>query len=693
MVDGSRFAEPLAVARERERLLRIVLPLGVLVCLSGAFVVLNGPQAAAIDPYLFDAAGFALLVAWIGLRQGWISCGTAAMSTLVVTGALLALHIVSLFVGPTYHDPQVSVLNVTYAFFPVYLTLLAALLSYPAALWAGLGAWLVVAVGTTLLTLPFWSERPLREGLLPTLMLLWTGYPAYLVLVTVSARRYARLLQTYAAKASAAEAANASAERSAQKFRSIFNQAGVGIALLDARGKWLSVNQRVCDITGYSAGELLRTDFQSLTHPDDLAADVTLADKVLAHEIDSYSMEKRYLRKDGSVVWINLSVSRVDGATRGEDRFVSVIEDISQRKAAEEDLARLNREMEAHIADRTRALRQSNERWQERNHTASIANELISFLQSARDEAEACNIAATYLPRILAGTRGLLRLSVDNDTFAPAASWGLAVAPGSMPKSDCWAARRSLVHHARAGEAGLRCAHCDDSAADATCACEPLIVDGRILGVLTVEWPAAVSEAYATDAIVASTVAEQLALALSNIRLRAELQALAVRDPLTGLHNRRQLAEHLPRTIAHARRARTMVSVLLADVDHFKQFNDRFGHDAGDRVLKAVGGAISRSLREGDVAFRYGGEEFVAVLTDCGPDDALRWAERLRSAIGQAGAQADPEGRMPPITCSVGVASFPGDGTSVDQLLGAADRALYAAKGDGRNCVRMLRAA
>jgi diguanylate cyclase (GGDEF)-like protein/PAS domain S-box-containing protein len=688
-----RFEEPPAIARDRERTLGVVLPLAVLVCLSGALVIVNGPQADAFDPLMFEAAGLALFVAWIAFRQRWLSYRVALATTIVVGGALPMLHVGSLFAGPTYHDPQVSLLNVTYAFFPVYLTLLASLLTYPASLRAGVWAWLAFAGSTTLFTIPYWHETPLREGLLGTLMLLWVGFPVYLVLVTGTARRYARMLYVYAMQAGAAEQANAEAERSALKFRSIFNQAAVGIALLDARGQWLSVNQRVCEITGYSASELMRTDFQSLTHPADLAADVTLADKVLRHEIDTYSIEKRYLHKDGSIVWVNLSVSRIDGVTPDEDCFVSVIEDVSKRKGAEADLASANDELARLVTERTMALQQSSERWRERNKTVSIVNELIAFLLSARDEAEACRIASSYMPQILGGTAGVLRLTVDGDTFTPAGSWGDVGVAAVIAKPDCWAARRGLSHHARAGQPGLRCAHYHDVDARSPCACEPMIVDGRIIGVLSVKWPEGAEQALEADAVLVSTVAEQLALALSNIRLRAELQALAVRDPLTGLHNRRQLNEHLPRTIAAARRSGTMVSVLLADVDHFKQFNDRFGHDAGDRVLKAVAGAMGRTLRAGDLAFRYGGEEFVAVLSDCGPDDALLWAERLRAAIADASMAADPEGRMPAITCSVGVASFPADGASTDQLLKAADRALYEAKGAGRNCVRLRRAA
>jgi diguanylate cyclase (GGDEF)-like protein/PAS domain S-box-containing protein len=685
--------EPIVIARERERTLRIALPLAVLVYVSAALVILNGPQAPSLDPYAFLAGAAAMMALWIGTRTGRVSSSLAQAALLAVAAALLALHVASLFTGATYQDPQVSLFNVTYAFVPLLLTLFALLLPYPASLWSGLAAWLVFAGGTTVFTMPYWGQTPAREGLLPTLMLVWVGYPATLALLIGMARRHARMLQTYATKVRDVVRANGDAERSGLKFRSIFNQAAVGIALVDARGRWLSVNQRVCDITGYTAAELERTDFQSITHPDDLGADITLADKVMSHEIERYSMEKRYLRKDGSIVWVNLSVARLDGANGAEeDRFVTVIEDISQRKTAEEGLVRLRAELEARVLERTRELQLSSERWQERNKAVSIVNELVAFLLSAHDEAEACRIASTYMPRILGRSAGVLRLA-DGDMLIPAASWGDPGAPAAIAKSECWAARRSVTHQTRAGRSDLRCGHCHDIDAGCPTACEPMIVDGRIIGVLTVRWPADAQSAFESDAILVSTVAEQLALALSNIRLRAELHTLAVRDPLTGLHNRRHLTDHLPRAIANARRARTSVSVLLADVDHFKQFNDRFGHDAGDRVLKAVGGAMARSLREGDVAFRYGGEEFVAVLSDCMPEDAMRWAERLRSAIADASAQADPERKMPRITCSVGVASFPADGATASQLLEAADRALYAAKDAGRNCVRILKAA
>ena len=122
-------------------------------------------------------------------------------------GVLLALHIASLFIGTTYHDPQVSLFNVTYAFVPLYLALLASMLPYPASLRSGVAAWLFFATETTLFALPYFGEAPAREGLLPTMMLVWVGYPSMLALVIGMARRHDRMLQTYAAKVRAAKQA------------------------------------------------------------------------------------------------------------------------------------------------------------------------------------------------------------------------------------------------------------------------------------------------------------------------------------------------------------------------------------------------------------------------------------------------------------------------------------------------------
>jgi diguanylate cyclase (GGDEF)-like protein len=165
-----------------------------------------------------------------------------------------------------------------------------------------------------------------------------------------------------------------------------------------------------------------------------------------------------------------------------------------------------------------------------------------------------------------------------------------------------------------------------------------------------------------------------------------ELERLAVRDGLTGLFNHRTFYRLLEGELARARRFRHPVSLLMLDLDHFKQVNDRHGHLAGDRILAALGQLLSQALREVDSVCRYGGEEFVVILPVTGPELAAGVAERLRAAV-QAAAFDVGEGRRAAITLSIGVATFPDEASAAPELVAAADRALYRAKQDGRNRV------
>jgi diguanylate cyclase (GGDEF)-like protein len=184
----------------------------------------------------------------------------------------------------------------------------------------------------------------------------------------------------------------------------------------------------------------------------------------------------------------------------------------------------------------------------------------------------------------------------------------------------------------------------------------------------------------------AVTVAEQFALALANLRLRETLRGQSIRDPLTGLFNRRYMEETLDRELRRAERERRALSLILLDIDRFKSFNDTFGHEAGDTVLASLGALLRSTLRAGDVACRYGGEEFVLILPAASLADAHRRAEEIRESI--RGLRVSLGGRpLEAVRCSMGVAAFPEHGEEGDALLRAADAALYRAKGEGRDQV------
>jgi diguanylate cyclase (GGDEF)-like protein len=181
-------------------------------------------------------------------------------------------------------------------------------------------------------------------------------------------------------------------------------------------------------------------------------------------------------------------------------------------------------------------------------------------------------------------------------------------------------------------------------------------------------------------------VGAQIALSFANLELRETLRLQALRDPLTGLFNRRFLDEWIEREINRADHAGATLGVIMADVDHFKDINDVHGHDAGDQVLIAVANAIRGSLRAGDVPCRYGGEEFLILLTDITLDDLLVRAEELKTNVSRCSAEHRGV-LLPAVTLSVGVALYPLHGSGATDVIKAADTALYAAKHGGRNRV------
>ena len=177
------------------------------------------------------------------------------------------------------------------------------------------------------------------------------------------------------------------------------------------------------------------------------------------------------------------------------------------------------------------------------------------------------------------------------------------------------------------------------------------------------------------------------ALAIHNARLHNKTKLMAITDFLTGLYNHRYFQQILTQELGRARRYQKMISLIILDIDNFKSFNDRYGHAVGDKVLIAMGEIISRSLRTVDFAFRYGGEEFVLLLPETSLENAVLTAERLRVRIAAEAMNSVPESEGNSITVSAGVACYPEDGTSRENLFSLMDSYLYKAKSMGKNRV------
>jgi diguanylate cyclase (GGDEF)-like protein len=328
--------------------------------------------------------------------------------------------------------------------------------------------------------------------------------------------------------------------------------------------------------------------------------------------------------------------------------------------------------------------RQSHARSQRLADTAQMLQAMDSMTRAE----ELRDVLPAYLPKLLPGSAGAVYLYRNSRDFLQrAATWGGAGQhPDIVGADQCWGLRFGRVHVAGSGD-GMHCAHCAGApAADRTNLCVPMISQGEVLGLLVASVPAGPEAALELAA--ATAISEQLALGTSNINLREVLRRQSTTDELTGLYNRRYFDETLRRELFRAERKRAALAVVMIDLDHFKHMNDTCGHEAGDVVLRAVGQCLRDGVRRSDVACRYGGEELVLVLPECDGAAAVRCAESIRAAIA-ALALRHGDVVLPAVTASFGVSVWPAHGEDASVLVQAADRALYAAKRDGRNRVCM----
>jgi len=215
-----------------------------------------------------------------------------------------------------------------------------------------------------------------------------------------------------------------------------------------------------------------------------------------------------------------------------------------------------------------------------------------------------------------------------------------------------------------------------------------MMAQGEALGLLHLQCTTGAPALDQESQRLAETIAEQIAMALSNLNLREALRQQSIRDTLTGLFNRRYMDETLAREIERARRRDLPIGVIMLDIDYFKRFNDTYGHQAGDVLLTALGKFLQTQVRLDDIACRYGGEEFTLILPGASQELAHQRAEQLRVNIHAL--QVSFEGdTLAAITLSLGVAVFPAHGETAQAVLRAADAALYKAKENGRDRVEL----
>lgn len=352
-------------------------------------------------------------------------------------------------------------------------------------------------------------------------------------------------------------------------------------------------------------------------------------------------------------------------------------------------LAIVNRALVRENAERRRseqALAKSVRDYKQLSTDMTSLSQFAGMLQSCEDAQELLVITgqafALFAPNI-AGTVYLLRASRDHAEIGT--QWGTHAVPSSTLPSpaECWAVRRNQPFVCEDIKAGICCAHVevDSVAAPAATACIPLSAQGTLMGWLYLSRP---GPGPMTEYNVALQAAELLSLAMANIRLKEVLRHQSIRDPLTGLYNRRYLEEALAREVSRCTRRGLPLVVMMFDIDHFKAFNDLHGHPGGDALLAAFGHLLQASCRPEDIPCRFGGEEFTLILPEATLEAAVARARGLLRDTAQlvVAQQGVTLGR---VTTSIGLSALPAHGTTATALIEAADKALYSAKHQGRN--------
>ncbi len=415
-------------------------------------------------------------------------------------------------------------------------------------------------------------------------------------------------------------------KESEERFRATFQQAAVGIAHVAPDGCLLRVNRKLSEILGYTCEEMLQLNFQGITHPKDLARELAMRQRMIDGESDSYSLEKRFLRRAGEPVWVSVTESLVRTADGQPKYFISVIEDISPRKRTEATLHLSQRAIEASgngilITD-----------CRQPDNPVVYANPAFERITGYRAEevlGRNCrflhgkdpNQPATLLLRQAIAERTEARVVLRNYRKDGSLFWNeLYVAP--VRDND------GVVTH--------------------------------FVGVQ-------------------NDISEQK-------QAEQNLLHMATHDSLTGLPNRSLLQDRIGQAIAYAERTHCEMAVLFVDIDRFKNINDSLGHAAGDQLIAVMAQRLHAAVRTVDTVARVGGDEFVVVLNDLNREsDITKVLPALLAAITQP---MSVEGHALTVTGSIGISVYPRDGRDVATLLKNADTAMYRTKEAGCNGYR-----
>jgi diguanylate cyclase (GGDEF)-like protein/PAS domain S-box-containing protein len=605
-----------------------------------------------------------------------------------------------------------------------------------------------------------------------------------------------------------------------EDFQRYFNMGTVGLAVTAPEKGWVEVNDHLCQMLGYSKEELTKLSWADLTHPDDLAANLKLFNQMMAGELDSYQLDKRYIRKDKSVVYTTISASchrSPEGAVR---HLLTSIIDITERKRSEA-ISQMRLELLEFAATRSldefmqKALDEishftdsaigfyhfvepdqktlSLQAWSTRTleefckaegkgmhydidkagvwvecikqgrpviHNdyaslpasrrkglpdghAEVVRELVvpvyrggkvvsilglgnKFSDYTEKDMESVSYLADVVWEIVKRkqTEQILnemnsRLHLLGDNLEEAALYVYSHDTNGQPHFEYLSAGMEKLIGIKTEEALQNAAsllstilpeyvpvlaELEAKSKEDLLSFEMEIrqqhaVSGEIYWALlrstprrrpdgTTVWYGVqidITERKRNEKLL-EEVNEQLRVHVKEIeQLHEELREQAIRDPLTGLYNRRYMQDVFKQEFSRARRENYPVSVIMLDMDELKEFNDTHGHYVGDRALQAFAFQLQSMTRKEDIVCRYGGDEFTVILSKTFPKDAVKRVEEWRESLNKYPIELE-NGKKLQIKFTAGIASFPVHGTSMEEIINYADVALYRAKAQGRNC-------
>jgi len=446
------------------------------------------------------------------------------------------------------------------------------------------------------------------------------------------------------------------------------------IVFTDADGKVLWVNDPFTEMTGYTLKDMLGkkpgTVLQGADTDPETVQDISQAIQARV-EIDCEILN---YAKDGTPYWIDLTITPVRNSEGVLTHFMSIERDITDKKKLAEETEK------SLVAE------------QNQRRERKILSQMSEWLFAARSQNEMEEIVAKSMDKMFPNTNGAFYIySNSRDVLEQVGQWGDQGSPAHIHADECWSLRRGRSYAYGTSEIYFACEHMRKT--DHAYFCLPIIAHGDTIGMMHIAYPEhrikksdseALREALANKWELSLICAEQISLATANVKLQDELHQRSVKDPLTGLWNRRWYTETASREIKRFEEKGEGLTLISLDIDHFKKFNDTFGHDAGDIVLKAFGIALQDEFEDNWYPCRLGGEEFCVLCVGENAAEAQNRLVKFRERLAKAHVKYDGR-QLPPITFSSGIAEYCLEDEELKNFMRRSDEALYASKAGGRN--------